>query len=252
MKFRLVKSSDSNCKVFWMILILIICFCLIINNIYHHRNSEFFDNKKLVDKIISNTKPDPTYNLGICSKNCCATQWNIPINLTENSKVNPADIGKKYFTSNITCNNGILNTGCLCLTPESKKLFNNNGYVKQLPMGNGLLDADNRKSVWQLNDNLIDKPAVLGQTTQLTGTKDEHNLISGLAHDKTYRLGSVYYDQDIVKNYSIPINNNMIQWDNDKINDNLIANQINTTIQTPTDKLLKNPLGASTLKTNIK
>ena len=38
-------------------------------------------------------------------------------------------------------------------------------------MSNGLLEADNRKSVWQLNDNLIDKPAVLGQTTELTGIK---------------------------------------------------------------------------------
>jgi hypothetical protein len=252
MGFHLVKSSDSNCKTFWMILILIICLFLIINNIYHHKNSEYFDNKKLVNKIIPTVKPDPTYNIGVCSKNCCATQWTTPINLTENSKVNPADIGKKYFTSNLTCNNGILNTGCVCLTPESKKLFNNNGYVKQLPMSNGLLDADNRKSVWQLNDNLINKPAVLGQTTQLTGEKDENNLIGGLAHDKTYRLGLIDSDIDIIKNYSIPINNNMIQWDNDKINDNLVANIVSTNIQTPTDKLLKNPLGASTLKINIK
>ena len=119
-------------------------------------------------------------------------------------------------------------------------------------MGNGLLDADNRKSVWQLTDNLVDKPAVLGQTTELTGKKNEYNLISGLAHDKTYKLGSVNYDQDIIKNYSIPINNNMIQWDNDKINDNLVANLVSTNVQTQTDKLLKNPLGISTLKTNIK
>ena len=46
MTFRLVKSSDSNCKTLWMILILIICFCLIINNLYQHRNSEYFNNKR--------------------------------------------------------------------------------------------------------------------------------------------------------------------------------------------------------------
>jgi len=251
MTFRLVKSSNSNCKTIWMILILIICFCLIINNIYQNINNEYFDNKEVSKKTSTSTTSDKqkqTYNLGTCSKNCCATQWNVPINLNENSKVNPADIGKKYFRSNMTCNNGILNTGCVCLTPESKKLLKNKGYVNKLPMGNGLLNADNRKSVWQLNDNLINKPAILGQTTELTGKKDESIPISGLSTDRTNNFSLIDYDTDIIKNYSIPINNNIIEWNNNKINDNLLANIIDSNIQSPTDKLLQNPLGTITLK----
>jgi len=247
MSFRLVKSSDSNCKTIWMMLILIICLCLIMNNIYSHVNNEYFNNKPTIKDT-----PKPTYNLGTCSKNCCATQWNVPINLNEKSKVTPADIGKKYFTSNLTCNNGILNTGCVCLTPGSKKLLNKRGYVKKLPMDNGLLNADNRKSVWQLNDNLIDKPTTLGQTTQLTGINTDNYMIDGVSNDKMYKFGPIDYDTDIIKNSTIPINNNVIEWNNNKINVDLLqSTPLTTPLITPTDNLLKNPLGTITLKTNI-
>ena len=226
MIFKLVKKSDENCKIFWMILILFICMCLIINNLYKYKFNELFENnaKKETEPI----KTKPGYNLGTCSKNCCATQWNTPVNVTENSKVNQSDIGTKYFTSNITCNDGIVNTGCVCLTPESKELLNNRGYVKKLPLGNGLLGTDNHKSVWQLTDNLLNKPTTLEQTIELTGLKD--NIVSGVTNDKGYTFSTIDFDTDITKNYSIPINNNNIQW-NDKL-------------ETKTDRLLKNQVGA--------
>ena len=271
MKFRLVKKPNKDCKIFWMILILIVSVCLIIHTLYKQRLHEFFSNKKHKK---SKTIQNPSYNLGVCSKNCCATQWKVPIDVTERSKVKPEEIGKKYFRSNITCNNGIIDTGCVCLTKESKKLLNNNGYVKQIPMGNGLLDADNRQSVWQLTDNLIDKPTVLGQTTELTGKSNENIIISGLVHSKTNKQATINYDVDISSNYSIPINNNMVQWDNDLINDSLLSNsnysdsnltKIDNAILTSsldskpltktkstTEKLINNQLGAITSSKNIK
>ena len=272
MKFRLVRKPNKDCKIFWMILILIVCLCLIFKTMYKQRKNEFFNNKKYKTK---KTNLDPSYNLGVCSKNCCATQWEVPIDLTERSKVNIKDIGKKYFRSNLTCNNGILNTGCVCLTKESRKLLNNKGYVKQIPIANGLLDADNRKSVWQLKDNLIDKPTVLGQTTQLTGKPNEQIIISGLVQDKKSKHSSIDYDKDISANYTIPINNNMIQWDNDLINYTLLSssnysdsnfnksensiskpilksNTADKTVKATTEKLLKNRLGTNTSNKNIK
>lgn len=231
MVFRLVQKSNSNCKTIWMILILLISICLIVNKLYELRNNEYFDNKQL-------SKPKSTYNLGTCSKNCCATQWRTPINITEQSKVLSTDIGKKFFTSNLTCNNGVINTGCVCLTPESKKLLENKGYVKQLPVSNGLLEADNLKSVWQLNDNLVNKPAVLGQTTELTGKPSNTQVLAGNDNIKNYNYGLIDYDIDI--NNSIPIDNNMIDWNNNIIN----ANQVLTKpLQSNTEKLISNPLG---------
>ena len=40
----------------------------------------------------------------------------------------------------MTCNNGVINTGCVCISDETKKMFNNRGFVKEVPMSNGLLD----------------------------------------------------------------------------------------------------------------
>lgn len=223
--------------------ILIVLICLICNNIFNYKY-ETFNNK-------SKQPAKKTYNLGVCSKNCCATQWPTSINVGEKSKVNANEVGKKYFTSNITCNNGITNTGCVCLTKESKQLLENKGYVKQLPLANGLLDEDNRTGVYQLSDNLIDKPAVLGQTTQLTGTKINFDNIIGVMRNDD-KFSSVNSEQNIINNLSIPINNNFINWDNDIINNNLEKNILTSNLGTKTDRLLDNRIGISTTEKNIK
>jgi hypothetical protein len=50
----------------------------------------------------------------ICSKKCCATQWPTSVEIDDN-RVNNSDIGKKLLTSNIQCNDGLYNTGCVCV-----------------------------------------------------------------------------------------------------------------------------------------
>lgn len=236
MTFRLVKHVNKDCKIIWFILILCVCLCLLINYLYKTRYNEFFNNTS-----------SKSFNLGICSKNCCATQWPVPININEKSKRIP----NNYVKTNLTCNNGITNSGCVCLSKETTQLLNNRGYVKQLPVSNGLLESDNRQSVWQLLDNKKDKPMVLGQTDQLTGKSN--NIISGFIKDKTLKQSIIKTDNDIAFNYTIPINNNMIEWDNEKINDTLIKNSDSNKVNiSKTDKLLKNPIGVNSLTSNIK
>ncbi len=50
----------------------------------------------------------------ICSKKCCATQWPTAVEIEDN-QINSNDIGKKFLTSNIQCNDGVTSTGCICV-----------------------------------------------------------------------------------------------------------------------------------------
>jgi len=45
-----------------------------------------------------------------CSKNCCATEWRSDMNIV-NDGVDP----EKYQASNLNCNDGVQDTGCICL-----------------------------------------------------------------------------------------------------------------------------------------
>jgi hypothetical protein len=243
MTYELVRNPNTQCKTFWMMILLFICSFVLIN-LLKNKNEHF--KTESVKKTNSKLKQNSTYNLGVCSKNCCATQWPLTINLTERSKVKSTDIGKKYYTSNLTCNNGIINTGCLCLTDESKKVFGNRGYIKKLPTGNGLLDEDNRKSVFKVMENKP-RPNVLGQTTELTGKKDEKNIISGKNEYKyENRINShrsVDSANEIAKEFSMPIDTNMIEWNNEVINNALIDTNISGNNIMSTESLLKNQIG---------
>lgn len=236
MLYQLVKTPQSYCKSFWMILILIFVGLTFINY-----KVERFDNKK--------SKKSNTYNLGVCSKNCCATQWQVPINLTENSGVTKEMVGSKYFTSNLTCNNGTVDTGCVCLTPASKKMLGSRGYVQNLPTGNGLLEQDNRKSAFKIMEEKVKDVSVMGQTTELTGSKNNSREISGRSESSTYR--SVESDKEIATKYSMPINNNIISWDNGEINNALSKSNISTNIVSDTDKLLSRQIGFDSKYINI-
>ena len=46
----------------------------------------------------------------ICSKKCCSTQWP---NTTNNS-IDPNIDMNKYLPTNLNCNDGIHDTGCIC------------------------------------------------------------------------------------------------------------------------------------------
>jgi len=76
-----------------VILIIILIIIIIIMNLYN--NNENFN----IDYI--------------CSKKCCFSGWPNSIIINDNI-VDINDIGKKYKTTNLNCNNGINDTGCIC------------------------------------------------------------------------------------------------------------------------------------------
>ena len=277
MPYELVKIPNKQCQTFWMILIMFFCIIAIFNNFKYNRFENFDPknkstklnnldkNKQLVQKLTksytkshtkSHTKSYPkSYNLGVCSKNCCATQWPVPINLTEKSRVDPTLIGKKYFRSNLTCNNGVINTGCVCLTDGSKKLLGNRGYVKDLPMGNGLFEQDNRKSAFKIMEDKVPRPVnVLGQTTELTGEskpKFTSGKLSSKFDNRVDRYRSIETEREIAKQYSMPIDNNIISFDNQKINQSLLNSNISGNTLSPTERLISNPLGIRTQSLSV-
>ena len=287
MPYELVKVPNKQCKILWIMLGLFFCTICIFYR-FNYSSSEHFSEK---DKKISSstnlsksitpiptipkpTIPKPTiskptqnksknkklypksYNLGVCSKNCCSTQWPVPIDFTEKSKVNPKTIGKKYFKSNLTCNNGIINTGCVCLTNESKKVLENRGYVNNLSMGNGLLEQDNKKSAFKIMEDKIPRPVnILGQTTELTGDSKPKYTSGKLSSSIDNRLDSyrsIESEKEIANKFTMPINYNTISFDNEAINEALYNSNISGNKLSPTERLISNPIGIRTQSMSIR
>ena len=279
MPYVLVKNTNNQIQYFWIILFIFFGGMFFYNR--RNRNEDFTNQSKSanfkptksesVNSNITNSKitnsrtiakskysyVDPllkSYNLGTCSKNCCATQWPVPIDLTERSGVKKIDIGRgrKFRASNLTCNNGVINTGCLCLTPESENVLSNRGYVKNLPQGNGLLNQDNRKSAFKvMEEEKLKKPAVLGQTTELTGDPNKSTDLSGKYVNKydnrIDRYRSVDSDIELSKQFNMPINTNIINIDHQAINNALVGTNISgNEIVSEVDNFLARPLGTDT------
>ena len=71
---------------------------------------ENFSNIDDKNKILS--------SIGICSKKCCPDYYNDTI---VDERIKEGDIGNKYLTTSYSCNDGVRNTGCVCL---NKKISN--------------------------------------------------------------------------------------------------------------------------------
>jgi hypothetical protein len=270
MKYELVKTPNGQYKIYWMIIILFACGLILFKSMHFKFIGEKFDvatskknkvsdnsaytqlRKQAIDYNVEDVVV-PAYNLGVCSKNCCATQWPVPMDITERSKIDKKLVGTEYSSSSMTCNNGVIDTGCVCLTKQGKDLLGNRGYQKELPMGNGLLNQDNRKSVFKMMDK-TNKPLVFGQSDELTGTNvDKLQLnnkysgkYSGKKDIKLDKYRTILSDKDLAKNYSMAVNDNIISFDNQLINNALVDTNISGNILTPTDQLLSRPIGSDT------
>lgn len=253
MAYELVKISNKRQNMFIVILILIGVGIMLFKlmNLYPFKSKH---HEKFTADNINNPSPydDESYTLGVCSKNCCATQWPVPINLTEKSKVTPDMVGKnkKYSTSNLTCNNGVINTGCLCLTNESKALLGNRGYADKLPMSNGLLDEDHRIGAFKIMEDITPRPVnVLGETTELTGTGKVMTIgkIENKFDNKVDKYKTVQSEEELSNMFSMPVNSNIIMYNNQEINDALIKSNISgneiSDESLGVDKLLARPIG---------
>lgn len=121
MKYILVKENSYN----YLYLFIILIFIIIAYYYYYKYNK--------IEKF--------TYNLGKCSNKCCATQWPVPDYIQSDDDIDFSLVS----TSNLTCNDGVNNSACVCLSNDAKKLLDSRGSMP-IPKANGLLDQDNKKS----------------------------------------------------------------------------------------------------------
>lgn len=100
--------SKNVCCFLILILIIILYLLFYYCNYNYNRSDEEF-NKNYFD--LKNDTP-LGYNMEkiICSKKCCSTQWP---NDTNNS-IDPKIDMNEYLPTNLNCNDGIHDTGCIC------------------------------------------------------------------------------------------------------------------------------------------
>jgi hypothetical protein len=106
-------SNNTICYI--ILLVVLLLFYYYLNsyecNNYNYKKypeefyNNYFDLKNDTSNSISNVE-----NI-VCSKDCCSTQWPISENIhVKDPKINMDE----YLPTNLNCNNGINDTGCIC------------------------------------------------------------------------------------------------------------------------------------------
>ena len=95
--------SINICYFLILIIILYLLFYYCNNRSDEEFNNNYFNLKN---------DTDIGYNMEkiICSKKCCSTDW--PNNT--NNSIDPKIDMNKYLPTNLNCNDGIHDTGCIC------------------------------------------------------------------------------------------------------------------------------------------
>jgi len=107
--------SNNTICFFILLVILLLVYCYF--NTYESHNcnnnnkyseefyNSYFDLKNDTSKSISHIEKI------VCSKDCCSTQWPISDKIhVKDPKINM----EEYLPTNLNCNNGIYDTGCVC------------------------------------------------------------------------------------------------------------------------------------------
>lgn len=100
----------------------VICFCILLVILYllyyyyfntcgcSENTEDFYNNNKYFD-LKYDTTTLPNMEKIVCSKNCCSTQWPTPQPMqVEYQKIDM----NEYLPTNLNCNDGIHDTGCMC------------------------------------------------------------------------------------------------------------------------------------------
>ena len=108
--------SNNTICFFILLVVLLLVYCYF--NTYESHNcknnnnkysEEFYNNYFDLKNDTSNSISD-IENI-VCSKDCCSTQWPISDKIhVKDPKINMND----YLPTNLNCNNGINDTGCIC------------------------------------------------------------------------------------------------------------------------------------------
>ena len=107
-------SNNTICFIILLVVLLLFYCYLNSYECYNNNNNnkyseEFYNNyfhlENDTSKSISNIE-----NI-VCSKDCCSTQWPISEKIQlKDPKINM----EEYLPTNLNCNNGINDTGCIC------------------------------------------------------------------------------------------------------------------------------------------
>jgi hypothetical protein len=89
------------------------------NNNYNNNNTDDFYNNNIEEFYNNNNYFDLKYDTPtghgmekmVCSKSCCSTQW--PTSVSTQIKDPKIDMNE-YLPTNLNCNDGINDTGCIC------------------------------------------------------------------------------------------------------------------------------------------
>jgi hypothetical protein len=106
--------SNNTICFFILLVVLLLTYCYFNTyECYNYNNNKYseefynnyFDLKNDTSNSISNIE-----NI-VCSKDCCSTQWPISDKIhVKDPRINM----NEYLPTNLNCNNGINDTGCVC------------------------------------------------------------------------------------------------------------------------------------------
>ena len=106
--------NNIVCFLILLVVLYLLYFCY--NNYYYtcdcnKYSEEFKNNDNNKNKFILEKDTPMGYNMEkiICSKECCSTQWPTSVDIKD-----PNIDMKDYLPTNLNCNDGIHDTGCVC------------------------------------------------------------------------------------------------------------------------------------------
>lgn len=102
-------------KIIYFILILLIIYIIYNNNNINYDEDENENENEEIEDFDDKKYIFPMEKI-VCSKKCCSTQWPTSKNTQIiDSRINEND----YLPTNLNCNDGINDTGCIC-QPKNK------------------------------------------------------------------------------------------------------------------------------------
>jgi len=103
-------SNNTVCFIILLVLLLLLYYYF---NTYQCSNNQKNYSEEFYNNFFDFKNDTPMTNNEqiICSKDCCSTQWPISENIYVKDK--KIDMNE-YLPTNLNCNNGIYDTGCIC------------------------------------------------------------------------------------------------------------------------------------------
>jgi hypothetical protein len=121
-KLYMLNRSRNNDFILYTILGALIFFLFVVPNLQTNKPNA----KPNVKERLENTNGIQKIDENICSKQCCKfVQWPVPHDVKVGDI--PEEQLKNYIPSNLSCNYGSNNGGCLCITKDNFNYLSHRG-----------------------------------------------------------------------------------------------------------------------------